>query len=298
VEEWFANLIDKLMAREPQRRPRNTQVILNRLRKPPLGLDWQKMRLAGAAVPLLAMGVLQLKLSSEQLDPRRFSVTLNTRGFDYFLAGDKAEASQKFNEAIQQNPQNRAAYYNQAWECEAIRDFDCATGKYQIAAKLGMGCCLQSISPFVYLTGKRSNIGFLYEKQGDTASAITAYQEAIKVKESIQDELKIEEFKTSFADEQINVYERLIRLLWQENLYKEAFNYVERARARSFLDQIANGPINFRAGASEKLLQTGEGVLESKSQPSAFNSGTFRTRVYFPIPKQGIPSPTHQTPLC
>jgi len=166
VEEWFANLIDKLMAREWQHRPRNTQVILNRLRKPPLGLDWQKVLLAGAAVPLLAMGVLQLKRSSERLDPRRFSVTLNNRGFDDFLAGDKAEASQKFNEAIQQNPQNRAAYYNQAWECEAIRNFDCATGNYQIAAKLGMDAAYSQLARLYILQENDYNAAAEISREG------------------------------------------------------------------------------------------------------------------------------------
>jgi len=44
---------------------------------------------------------------------------------------------------------------------------------------------------------------------------------------------------------------------------EQAFNYVERSRARAFLDQFANGPINFRMGVSTELLQREE-TLKAK----------------------------------
>jgi CHAT domain-containing protein len=102
------------------------------------------------------------------------------------------------------------------------------------------------------------NIGFVYKNQGNTAQAIDLLKQAIEVKESIQGDLKIEELKTSFAAEQINVYEKLIRLLFEEDRFEEAFYYVERSRARAFLDQIANGRLNIRRGADSKLLQQEE----------------------------------------
>lgn len=103
-----------------------------------------------------------------------------------------------------------------------------------------------------------ANIGLVYKNQGNTAQAIDLLKQGIEVKESIQGDLKIEEFKTSFAAEQINVYEKLIRLLFEEDRFEEAFYYVERSRARAFLDQIANGRLNIRSGADSKLLQQEE----------------------------------------
>jgi CHAT domain-containing protein len=50
---------------------------------------------------------------------------------------------------------------------------------------------------------------------------------------------------------------------------EQAFNYVERSRARAFLDQFANGPINFRTGVSAKLLQQEETL---KAQISALRT--------------------------
>lgn len=60
--------------------------------------------------------------------------------------------------------------------------------------------------------------------------------------------------------EQIPIYERLIGLLLQDNCFKEAFNYVERSRARAFLDQFANGLCDFRTGASDRLLKQEQAI--------------------------------------
>ncbi len=100
-----------------------------------------------------------------------------------------------------------------------------------------------------------SNIGFLHESQGNAQQAISFYQQSIDVTESIQGEIKVEELKASFASQQINEYARLINLLWEKGDYKSAFNYAERAKARTFLDQFANGRVNIRRGAEPKLLE-------------------------------------------
>ena len=100
-----------------------------------------------------------------------------------------------------------------------------------------------------------SNLGAVYDDIGQTAKAIDFYQQAIKVKESIQSSIKIEELKASFASQQVDIYERLINLYVEQSNFEAAFNYAERAKARAFLDQIAGGRVNFRAGADSQLLE-------------------------------------------
>lgn len=100
-----------------------------------------------------------------------------------------------------------------------------------------------------------SNIGFFYETQGNTNEAIKHYKLAIDVIESIQDNIKIDEFKTSFINKQIDVYERLIKLLWNKGEWKQAFNYIERSKSIAFLNQIGNKRINFRKGVPTELLE-------------------------------------------
>jgi tetratricopeptide (TPR) repeat protein len=118
-------------------------------------------------------------------------------------------------------------------------------GQYQQA----MGYEQQSLVIFRELGHRRGeakslgNLGFSYYQLGQYQQARTFYsleqyqkaikwyQQSIKVIESIQGDLKIEELKTSFAAQQIHSYEQLIALLVGEGRFEEVFNYVERSRA-------------------------------------------------------------------
>jgi len=99
------------------------------------------------------------------------------------------------------------------------------------------------------------NIGFVLEHQGRTAQAIDFYEQAIEVTESIQAKIKVEELKASFASQWVETYKRLINLYGEQGEFESAFNYVERAKARTFLDQLARGRVNFRAGADSQLWE-------------------------------------------
>ena len=98
------------------------------------------------------------------------------------------------------------------------------------------------------------NMGVSYEKQNNTAQAIDLYRQAVEVAESIQGEIKIEELKATYASQQADVYSRLINLLWNKGDFEAAFNYVERSRARAFLDQLAGGKIDLRTEGNSQLL--------------------------------------------
>jgi CHAT domain-containing protein len=73
--------------------------------------------------------------------------------------------------------------------------------------------------------------------------------------ESVENDIKVDDLKSSFAGGQFETYERLINLLWDEGRFEEAFQYNERARARAFLDQLAGGSVDFRAGTDAAILQ-------------------------------------------
>ncbi|HEY9830572.1 MAG TPA: tetratricopeptide repeat protein [Stenomitos sp.] len=100
-----------------------------------------------------------------------------------------------------------------------------------------------------------NNLGNAYSSLRGYKKAIEFYKLAIAVRESIRGDIKIEELKMSFVDGWIILYERLISLLWIQGRFEEAFHFVERSRARAFLDQIANKPHNFRTGADDSLLR-------------------------------------------
>ena len=105
---------------------------------------------------------------------------------------------------------------------------------------------------------------FLQQEQGNTNEAIELYKQAIEIKENIRSQLMVGAFKSSFEARQIDTYKKIIKLLWDRGDKQEAFNYVERARAKTFLDQLANGQINFRTKAKPELLQQEQELQEQK----------------------------------
>lgn len=96
---------------------------------------------------------------------------------------------------------------------------------------------------------------FLHEQRGETDPAIELYKEAIEIKENIRSQLMVGAFKSSFDERQIDTYEQIIKLLWDRGDKQEAFKYVERARAKTFLDRLADGKIDFRTKAEPELLE-------------------------------------------
>lgn len=100
-----------------------------------------------------------------------------------------------------------------------------------------------------------ANIAIFYEQQGNIPEAIARYQQSIDAFESIRGELKISELVASFADRLTKVYERQIDLLWQSGRFEEAFHAVERSRGQAFLNQFAQGSIDFRFQTAANLLE-------------------------------------------
>ena len=100
-----------------------------------------------------------------------------------------------------------------------------------------------------------NNLGQLYDLLEDESQSRIYYQRAIdEVFESSLANIQSSRLKADFANLHADVYSRLIALLWDSGDYRQAFDYVERSRARAFLDQVANGPIRFRADIEGRFL--------------------------------------------
>ncbi|NJM41015.1 MAG: tetratricopeptide repeat protein, partial [Anaerolineae bacterium] len=100
-----------------------------------------------------------------------------------------------------------------------------------------------------------SNLGTMYARQGMRNEAIEAYIKAITATESVLQTLRVEELKSSFAGQESDVYAQLVELLWMNGDFDLAFAYSERARARSFLDQLGNQPITAQQGSTSELIK-------------------------------------------
>jgi len=102
-----------------------------------------------------------------------------------------------------------------------------------------------------------SNMGDIYEEQGEDLRALDVYTQSIAIRERIRGEAVIEELKTSFAETHsfVDVYQRTILLLLRLERSGEAFNMSERARARTFLDQMENTNIDILEGVDSVLIE-------------------------------------------
>jgi len=197
-------------------------------------------------------------------DQSSAGITLNNIGMIYSEQGNNSQALEILSQAIT----IRREVGDQAGQGQSLNNLGrlyIEMGKISEAMEF-----FQQALSLTRIIGDRSleatiltNMGFLYEQLADTTQAITFHQQSIDVTESIQDDIKIEELQASFANQEIDVYERLIGLLWNQGKIENAFNYVERARARAFLNQIAAGRINIRAGVESRLLEQ-EQILKSQ----------------------------------
>jgi len=97
--------------------------------------------------------------------------------------------------------------------------------------------------------------GRLFETEEKIDSAINAYEEAIRIIENIRGKFTIDEFKSIYIDDKIDVYDRLINLLINLNLKTDAFACAQRARSRAFLDLIGNKKIDVKASADPELVE-------------------------------------------
>ncbi len=98
-------------------------------------------------------------------------------------------------------------------------------------------------------------LGAVLEKQGKNHLALKHYAAAVDSLESQRSKLTIESLKLSFLEEKLEAYHALIQMLLKSGRVEDAFNCLERAKARSLLDVLSTKKINVTAGISPALLQ-------------------------------------------
>lgn len=117
--------------------------------------------------------------------------------------------------------------------------------------------------------------GNLLKKQGNLQSAKFYYLNSINIIESLRASLSSEEDKANFlgTDKRLDAYFNLIDLLVKESRetkssrpLEEAFLYLERARARVFLEQIADAKIAENLPANIKLINQEKEMMSELSR--------------------------------
>jgi CHAT domain-containing protein len=103
--------------------------------------------------------------------------------------------------------------------------------------------------------GTLADIGLAHERRGEPQQALVYYRHSIEVSESIRASATLEEFKTSLAGRYAHAYERAVLLLMRLGHVQEAFDVSERARARTFLDQMGNAHLDVLRRGDPRLLE-------------------------------------------
>ena len=82
----------------------------------------------------------------------------------------------------------------------------------------------------------QTGLGRILLEQGKREESLVYFKEAIDILEGLREKLTSTEMKRGFFENKLLAYDLTIEVLWDLGRFEEAFNYTERARARSFLD--------------------------------------------------------------
>ncbi len=176
----------------------------------------------------------------------------NQRALEYFFSGLKNSAEVHNVEAMGMLLNNIGIVYSQ------LGNYEESTKYYQRAIDLALGISGGKILWEAYL-----EIADSYKKQDKWDAALENYRKSISVIENIRSGIDTEELKATYlgTDKRIDAYYNIIDLyirLYQMKGGKayeaEAFEFLEKAKARSFLDSIEVSKLNLTAGIDQKLL--------------------------------------------
>ena len=111
--------------------------------------------------------------------------------------------------------------------------------------------------------GVLTNIGLAYDAWDKPRNALEYYTRAIEKLEELQAAARLDEFRTQVAAQSATVYQRAILLHIRLKHPEQAFNLSERARARTFLDQLGNNHINLQGAMPAEFSHRLEALRQS-----------------------------------
>src|SRR5215470_12295217 len=264
-----------------------------------LGNDLVRRREYEKAIDLLSLSVyLQQRYLAtvglgEMSGWRRNPVSLNgyrgdllrrltSLGNAYMRAGRLEESAKQYQRAFdyikewgQKYPEEADLYGSMGEVHFAQKNFPQALENFQKV--LALGESRQMAGEVRWAT---SRIADILRQTGKPAEAVPYYQKAIQQIESTRALLESEEYRQSYFEGGVNVYERMIRDLVASGRTEEAFNYNERARSRAFLDVLGTKVqlANVKSGLlhEEMALQERVAGLKARLQSADENPGDLR----------------------
>ncbi|MFN8207537.1 MAG: CHAT domain-containing protein [Bacteroidales bacterium] len=97
--------------------------------------------------------------------------------------------------------------------------------------------------------------GRYFENTGEKDRAAEAYRKSIEEIENFRSRFSTDELKSSYMNNKMEVYDRLIRLLMEQGDKLEALRYAERGKARAFLDLLGNKKVGLKNNKPSPLIE-------------------------------------------
>lgn len=117
-------------------------------------------------------------------------------------------------------------------------------------------------------------IADLFEKAGDEGQSLHFHSQAVRMAETARADVHVEEVSSALGDKLAALYSNTVAFLVDHDRPGDAFDYAERSRARTFLDVLGNGKVDFRRSAPSDLLAAERAVLaEMDSLQRTINRG-------------------------
>lgn len=98
-------------------------------------------------------------------------------------------------------------------------------------------------------------------EENEKIDALSDLKAAIRIVENLRAELKVETFKQGFLDDKMMLYTDIVHLLIEMDRDGEAFDYVERAKSRNFIDLLGNQDIGFGQVKADQITKEREARL-------------------------------------
>ncbi|MEK6300530.1 MAG: CHAT domain-containing protein [Acidobacteriota bacterium] len=203
-----------------------------------------------------ALDALRPALESRRLakDPGQEGYVLREMGYLYTNMGDRSNALKHFAAALSKLEAAGDAG-GQVDLYGALGSISVTDGDYQKAEDHYLkGLAVARAeglrqSEMLILAG----LGFAHEKRGNLTQAESFYDQQLAVNESLRSSARIEELKTGVSSLYAGLLSPAILLKFKLGKWAEAFELTERARARTFLDQMNSARLDLRKGANPAL---------------------------------------------
>lgn len=163
------------------------------------------------------------------------------QGLLYHMLGDTSQSKAVYQRslAIVQSPEhNDLKQANDIWWHLGFLYYTQGQSDKALAAYEQAITLAQSLGRTYWLSLIYYQCGNLFRRQGRFDETRNAYEQAIQHLETLRGATKGEEVKIRLLGRPQQLYEAMVLLCLEEKRFVEAFNYVERARSRAFLDQL------------------------------------------------------------